>query len=51
MNTYFDNLTSTVQHFQEWDDTPSHLLPLVLSTHAALLSGFEAGHSADGWAG
>ena len=44
MTNYFDNLTSTVQNFQDWDDLPFHLLRLVLTSEAAMLSGFEAGH-------
>ena len=45
MTNYFDNLTAAVQHAQDWD-LPSHLLPLVIASEAAMLSGFEAGHSA-----
>lgn len=50
MTDYFDSLTVAAQRAQEWD-LPSHLLPIVIAREAALLSGFEAGHSADGRAG
>ena len=46
MTNFFDNLTATIQDFQDWDDLPSHLLPLVIASEAAMRSGFEAGHSA-----
>jgi hypothetical protein len=44
MTNFFDNLTATIQHFHDWDDLPPHLLPLVLTSEAAMLSGFEAGN-------
>ncbi len=41
--SYIDCLTFAAQHAQDWD-LPNELLPLVISSEANLLSGFEAGH-------
>ncbi|WIT12910.1 hypothetical protein PFX98_04690 [Paucibacter sediminis] len=40
---YLDCITFAAQHAQDWD-LPNDLLPLVIISEAALLSGHEAGH-------
>lgn len=45
MINFFDSLTVVAQQAQDWE-LPSNLLPNVIASEAALLSGFEAGHSA-----
>lgn len=40
---YIDCITIAAQHAQDWD-LPTELLPLVIASEAALLSGYEAGH-------
>ena len=41
---YIDCITIAAQHAYDWDDLPAELLPLVIASEAALLSGHEAAH-------